>query len=136
MSGLDEQLNGLLAQVHKLVPSTEQKTAMTKAGASVYRDELEAATKAQHYSSHKDETYGHMADNITAVSTDIDGESNGNSVAGWNNPYHAANARRLNDGTIKYRGDHFVTNVQTSNAVREKVLKAELNVYKKFGGDS
>jgi len=48
------------------------------------------------------------------------------------NRYHAQNARRLNDGTKKYRADHFVTNVQNDSAVQTKVLLAEKEEYEKL----
>ena len=36
------------------------------------------------------------------------------------NRFHAQNARRLNDGTKKYKADHFVTKVQNDSTVQKK----------------
>lgn len=73
-----------------------------------------------------------MADGLAVQSTNVDGRKNGVSTVGWVNRYHAQNARRLNDGTKKYRADHFVTNVQNDSAVQTKVLLAEKEEYEKL----
>lgn len=109
--------------------TTDELTRITGAGAEVYKKELEEITRKKHYSSHKDEVYGHMADGISLIKTNIDGQKTGVSTVGWENSYHATNARRLNDGTIKYKADHFVTNTQQSPEVLKKVLLAEKEVY-------
>lgn len=116
MTALVEQLDDFMHQVDNLVPNTKEKSQITKAGAEVLKHQLRAVTLARHYSNHDDKAYGHMADHIDYVNTDEGGEVNGNSTVGWNNPYHAANARRLNDGTKFYTADHFVDNTRTSAA--------------------
>ena len=73
-----------------------------------------------------------MADSLTVQTSGVDGKKNGKSTVGWENRYHAQNARRLNDGTKKYQADHFVTNVQNSSEVREKVLLAEKEKYEEI----
>ena len=75
---------------------------------------------------------GHMADGLSVQSTNADGRKNGVATVGWKNNYHAQNARRLNDGTKKYRADHFVTNVQNDSTVQKKVLLAEKAEYEKL----
>ncbi|WP_311408374.1 HK97-gp10 family putative phage morphogenesis protein [Liquorilactobacillus uvarum] len=132
MAGLDDALNEFMRQVKEQAElSVEETQQVTKAGAEVYKDELYKATKEKHYSNHKDEKHGHMADSIISQDRDIDGDKNGKSTVGFDS-YHAQNARRLNDGTKKYKADHFVTNVQDSPEVQEKVLRAEYEVYKKI----
>lgn len=130
MADFSKQLDEYMKNIKKLVPNTETRSKMTRAGAEVYKDKLTKITKEKHYSSHKDEIYGHMADNISVNDTDIDGEHNGRSVVGWNNPFHAANARRLNDGTKYYPADHFVDNARRQST--EDVFKAEREVYEKY----
>lgn len=133
MVSLDGALDDWLKQVQKLANLTPKEQAkITKAGAEVFRQELEDATREKHYSSHKDPVYGHMADNVTLQAKNIDGRVTGVSTVGWENRYHATNARRLNDGTKKYTADHFVTNVQQSKKVLEKVLAAEKAEYEKL----
>lgn len=128
---LDETLNNWLNSVEDLVSmSSTEKAAITGAGAEVFRDELEAETNQKHRSNHDDKKYGHMADHISAQTKNVDGVLNGKSTVGWDNPYHAANARRLNDGTKKYQADHFVTNLRERDSVVEKVLLAEAALYK------
>lgn len=133
MTGLDSALNDWLDEVKQLTDLTPKEQAqVTKAGADVFKEELERETKKRHYSRHKNSVYGHMADNIAAQDKDIDGRTTGVSSVGWNNPYHASNARRLNDGTKKYKADHFVTNVQDSKEVQAKVLQAEKEAYERI----
>ncbi|ARU13855.1 tail component [Streptococcus phage P7573] len=133
MTGLDEALEGWLktvSSIGNLTPSEQSK--ITNAGAKVFKKELEKVTREKHYSKKKDLKYGHMADGLAVQSTNVDGRKNGAATVGWVNRYHAQNARRLNDGTKKYRADHFVTNVQNDSAVRDKVLLAEKEEYEKL----
>ncbi|MBU7475767.1 HK97 gp10 family phage protein, partial [Lactiplantibacillus pentosus] len=73
------QLESWLKDVHKLVPDEVEQERITKAGAKKLADNLTEVTKKKHYSSHKDKKYGHMADNISYNSNDIDGEHDGGS---------------------------------------------------------
>ena len=128
---LDEALNSWMNSVEDLASmSSVEKAAITGAGAEVFRDELEAETNQKHRSNHDDKKFGHMADHVSAQNKNVDGVMNGKSTVGWDNPYHAANARRLNDGTKKYQADHFVTNLRERDSVIEKVLLAEAALYK------
>ena len=133
-NGMDDFLEMWLKKV-KLI-STEltpkEQAKITKAGADVYMEKLRATTRAKHYSSHNDKTYGHAADHITLQAKDIDGKVTGVSSVGWDNSYHAMIMYWLNDGTRKLRGDHFITNLQQSEEVQEDVLKAEAAEYQKL----
>ncbi|MDA5537975.1 HK97 gp10 family phage protein [Streptococcus thermophilus] len=113
-----------------LTPSEQAK--ITNAGAKVFKKELEEVTREKHYSRKKNPKFGHMADGLAIQATNADGRKNGVSTVGWKNNYHAQNARRLNDGTKKYRSDHFVTNVQNDSTVQKKVLLAEKEQYEKL----
>lgn len=133
MVGLDEALESwlkIVASVGELTPAEQAK--ITTAGAKVFKKELECVTREKHYSNKKHLKYGHMADGLAVQSTNVDGRKNGVSTVGWVNSYHAQNARRLNDGTKKYRADHFVTNVQNDSAVQTKVLLAEKEEYERL----
>ena len=133
MTGLDEALEGWLktvASIGDLTPVEQAK--ITTAGAKVFKEELAEVTRQKHYSKKKNLKYGHMADGLAVQSTNVDGRKNGVATVGWVNRYHAQNARRLNDGTKKYRADHFVTNVQNDSAVQTKVLLAEKEEYEKL----
>lgn len=130
MVELGEALDQWLKQVEDVSNlTTAERAEITGAGAKVYKDKLEAVTNEKHRSNHDDKKYGHMADNITAHKTNIDGQRDGTSTVGWNNSYHAANARRLNNGTKKYHADHFVTNTQESAI--DDVLAAEAEAYRR-----
>lgn len=112
--------------------SIADQAKITQAGVEAFKDELAKATKEKHYSNKKDPKYGHMADSLSIQKTSVDGQRNGKSTVGWENRYHAQNARRLNDGTKKYQADHFVTKVQNDSAVQRKVLLAEKEEYDKI----
>nr|DAW46513.1 MAG TPA: type I neck protein [Caudoviricetes sp.] len=133
MVELDQALEEWLKTVQEIGDlSLAEQSKITQAGAEVFKDELAKATKEKHYSNHKDPKYGHMADSLSVQRTGVDGRKNGKSTVGWKNRFHAQNARRLNDGTKKYRADHFVTKVQNDSAVQKKVLLAEKAEYDKI----
>lgn len=128
-----DQLASWLKDVHKLVPNESEQEKITKAGAKKLADNLTEVTKKKHYSSHKDEKYGHMADNISYNSNDIDGEHDGSSIVGWTNKYHDMNAMRLNDGTKHIKADHFVD--QNLEDSQDDIFEAELKEYQKGDDD-
>ncbi|MCW8645707.1 HK97 gp10 family phage protein, partial [Streptococcus macedonicus] len=133
MVGFDDALEEWLKTVQNIGDLTlAEQSRITQAGAEVFKDELAKATKEEHYSRHKDPVYGHMADSLSIQKTGVDGQKNGKSTVGWENRYHAQNARRLNDGTKKYQADHFVTKVQNDSTVQKKVLLAEKEEYDKI----
>ncbi len=133
MVGFDDALEEWLKTVQNIGDLTlAEQSRITQAGAEVFKDELAKATKEEHYSKHKDPAYGHMADSLSVQKSSVDGIRNGKSTVGWENRFHAQNARRLNDGTKKYRADHFVTKVQNDSAVQRKVLLAEKEEYDKI----
>ena len=128
-----EQLESWLKDVHKLVPNEAEQERITTAGAKKLADNLTEVTRKKHYSSHKDEKYGHMADNISYNSNDIDGEHDGSSIVGWTNKYHDMNAMRLNDGTKHIKADHFVD--QNLEDSQDDIFEAELKEYQKGDDD-
>lgn len=133
MVELDQALEEWLKTVQEIGNlSLAEQSRITETGAEVFKDELAKATKEKHYSNHKDPKYGHMADSLSVQKTGVDGRKNGKSTVGWTNKYHAQNARRLNDGTKKYKADHFVTKVQNDSTVQKKVLLAEKAEYDKI----
>ncbi|MCC6117646.1 HK97 gp10 family phage protein [Lactiplantibacillus plantarum] len=130
---ITNQLASWLKDVHKLVPNEAEQERITKAGAKKLADNLTEVTRKKHYSSHKDKKYGHMADNISYQSTDIDGEHDGSSIVGWTNKFHDMNARRLNDGTKHIKADHFVDENLADS--QDDVFNAMLDEYKKGDND-
>ncbi|EQM54791.1 tail component protein [Lactiplantibacillus plantarum EGD-AQ4] len=127
------QLENWLKDVHKLVPNEAEQEKITKAGAKKLADNLTEVTRKKHYSNHKDEKYGHMADNISYNSNDIDGEHDGSSIVGWTNKYHDMNSMRLNDGTKHIKADHFVD--QNLADSQDDVFNAMLEEFKKGDDD-
>lgn len=138
---MDEFLKKWLKQVKDISTdlTPKEKERITSAGGQVFKDKLTQTTREKHYSNHNDRAYGHAADNIDLMKSDVDGDHNGNVTVGWNNHYHAMNMMRLNDGYKGYTADHFITNLIQDNDVSNAVLKAESEEYQKMikerGGD-
>ena len=138
---MDEFLKKWLKQVKDISTdlTPKEKERIASAGGQVFKDKLTQTTREKHYSNHNDRAYGHAADNIDLMKSDVDGDHNGNVTVGWNNHYHAMNMMRLNDGYKGYTADHFITNLIQDNDVSSAVLKAESEEYQKMikekGGD-
>lgn len=132
--GMDDFLQTWLNKVKKISTdlTPKQQAKITKAGADKYMELLRDETRSKHYSSHNDKVYGHAADHIVDMAKDVDGRTTGVSTIGWDNYYHAMNMYRINDGTKKMRGDHFITNLQQSEKVKDAVLRAESAEYQKL----
>lgn len=137
-SEMDDFLQAWLDKVKKVSSelTPEQQSQITKAGADVYMKRLRDVTNAKHRSSHHDKKYGHAADHITDQAANVDGKRTGVSTIGWDNHYHAMNMWRVNDGTRKMKGDHFITNLQQSQDTVEAVLNAESEEYQKLIDDA
>ncbi|WP_436669736.1 HK97 gp10 family phage protein [Lactiplantibacillus plantarum] len=128
-----DQLESWLKDVHKLVPNEAEQERITSAGAKKLAENLTEVTRKKHYSSHRDEKFGHMADNVSYQSTDVDGERNGSSIVGWTNKYHDMNAMRLNDGTRFIKADYFVDKNLADS--QDDVFNAMLEEFKKGDDD-
>lgn len=139
--GMDEFLQKWLKKVKKistdLTPKEQEK--ITAAGGKVFKEKLTQMTRQKHYSNHNDKKYGHAADHISIMNSDVDGDHNGAVTVGWDNHYHAMNMMRLNDGYKGYTADHFVTNLVQDSGISNEVLRAESEAYQqlldKNGGD-
>lgn len=112
----------------------DEQAKVTKAGAEVYRDILAETTLREHHTTMAHDNRKHLSDDIIVKATNVDGQKNGVSTVGWEDGMNATIARWLNDGTKKYTADHFVTNVQQSQDVLQKVLLAEKAEYDKIIG--
>lgn len=124
MDDFGKQLDEYMKNIKKLVPDTETRSKMTKAGADVYKNELIINTPR---TKHKDVKYGHLRDNITVQNTDMDGERNGVSAVRFGKKAYVA--RFLNDGTKKLEATHFVDNARRRST--RDIFKAEQEVYEK-----
>lgn len=124
MDDFGKQLDEYMKNIKKLVPDTETRSKMTKAGADVYKNELIINTPR---TKHKDVKYSHLRDNITVQNTDMDGERNGVSAVGFGKKAYVA--RFLNDGTKKLEATHFVDNARRRST--RDIFKAEQEVYEK-----
>lgn len=116
--------------------SEADRLDINMAGADVFEKALRDETNAKHRSTHKDAAWGHAADGIgkyapKGANKDV-GVKLGSFVVGWKNRYHAMNMLRLNDGTKKIVGDHFVTNLRQNSTVRSEMLKAERERYEEI----
>lgn len=136
---MDEALDQWLKQVSKAAQlSIKDQEKITKSGADVLADKLQEATKEKHPDTKGDGgKYGHLSEDISSATGDVDHDHNGKSTAGFGSK--AFIARFLNDGTKKIHGDHFVDNARTD--AKDAVFAAEAEEYKKIiaklngGGD-
>lgn len=134
---LDDAINKWIKKVKNASELSEaDRLDINLAGAQVFEKALRDETNAKHRSTHKDESFGHAADNIgkyapKGLSKDS-GVKFGSFIVGWKNRYHAMNMLRLNDGTKKIVGDHFVTNLRQNSTVRSEMLKAEKERYEEI----
>ena len=131
---MDEFLQQWLKKVKmistELTPKEQEK--ITLAGGKVFQEELEKVNRQKHYSNHNDKKYGHAADHIDVMNSDVDGDHNGAVTVGWKNRYHAMNMMRLNDGYKGYTADHFLTNLIQDSNVSNAVLKAQSEAYQRL----
>lgn len=129
MASLDEALDEWLKQVGKVANmSYSDQAKITSAGAEVMADKYREATEAKHPNVGKPGKYGHLSDDISSQSKNVDGELDGTSTAGFTQKEFVA--RFLNDGTKFIQGDHFVDDARA--AAQTEVLKAEAEEYKKL----
>lgn len=135
---MSEALDEWLKQVSKAAQlSIKDQEKITKAGADVLAEKLQEATKEKHPDTKgSGGKYGHLSEDISASTGDVDGEHNGKSVTGFGDK--AFIARFLNDGTKKLRGDHFVDDARDD--AKDAVFEAEAEEYKAIiaklnGGD-
>lgn len=131
---LDDAINKWIKKVKSASELSEaDRLDINMAGADVFEKALRDETNSKHRSSHKDAAWGHAADNIgkyapKGANKDA-GVKLGSFIVGWKNRYHSMNMLRLNDGTKKIVGDHFVTNLRQNSTVRSEMLKAEKERY-------
>lgn len=134
---LDDAINKWIKKVKNASELSEaDRLDINMAGADVFEKALRDETNAKHRSSHKDAAWGHAADGIgkyalKGLSKDS-GVKLGSFIVGWKNRYHSMNMLRLNDGTKKIVGDHFVTNLRQNSTVRSEMLKAEQERYEEI----
>lgn len=133
----NEQLAAYQKELQKLVPTKRQEAEITNAGAKVLKDAYYDATKDKHYDASREVgKMKHLADTVTSVNTDIDGDQTGASTVGFEvTPQnHARIARFLNDGTRYIKGDHFIDRAITDH--KDEALLVQAEMYRKLtGGD-
>ncbi|KRM25918.1 HK97 gp10 family phage protein [Schleiferilactobacillus harbinensis] len=124
---MDVALDQWLKQVSKAAQlSITDQEKITKAGADVLATKLTEATKEKHPDTKGDGgKYGHLSADTRSAASDIDGDHNGKSTAGFGSKAYIAGF--LNDGTKKLRGDHFVDNAR--NDAKDAVFAAEQAEY-------
>lgn len=140
-NNFEGQIMDFLHKVKKLNPDKETRAKMTKAGAKVLNDKLQQVARTKHYDPkhyvgkhYRDKNVKHLADSVTFVGNNINGDKDGSSLVGFqgvkeSGVNHARIARFLNDGTKKMRGDHFVEHTRKDNAAA--IFKANAEVYRR-----
>lgn len=130
MDGLEKWYKSVEKSTSKM--SNPDRWSIEDSVATVFMKHLQEVTSAKHRSTHNDGSYGHAADNIS-MSHDKSGSGyyqDSNHVrVGWKKRYHAMNMMRVNDGTKKIIGDHFVDNLREDPAVQQEMLEAAKKAY-------
>lgn len=140
VNGLGDALDIFVKQLEKnLHLNTIEKESITREGGAVFRDDLRKVTNERHRSNHRDETYGHAADHITMYSPH-GGDSKygtliGDTLVGWDNPFHAENMMHINDGTCWITADPFITNLRNDPTVRGEMYDKMAERYKAIMSD-
>ena len=85
MAEMDEFLENWLKKVKAisidLTPKDQEK--ITAEGGKVFEEKLTQITRQKHYSNHDDKKYGHAADHIAVMNSDVDGDHNGAVTVDW-----------------------------------------------------
>lgn len=134
--------------------SVEDKAAITKAEADIFKEELEKVTKKKHYRHRRTGQNPHLSDSVLMQNKNIDGMKDGSSVVGWDYTksrvghliengtkfpmYTKKGHKYKNGGQVAVNGDHFVRDLRNDKAVHEKMVQAGAKKYreiiKKRGG--
>lgn len=105
---LDEQIKSWYENVVKTSQLTiKEQAQITKAAADAGAEVLKKETREKHYRDRKTGSDPHLADSIYAEAKNVDGNSDGTSIMGFDTK-KAYIARFLNDGTKHNKADHFV----------------------------
>lgn len=134
--------------------SVEDKAAITKAQASVFKQALKEEVKSKHYRDRVTGESPHLADTVISQNKSVDGFKNGTSTVGWNKdkayianflengtkfPMYSRKGRKFKRaGQVAVRADHFVRNLRNDPVLHERMLLAGASKYaqiiKKRGG--
>lgn len=128
--------------------SVKDKAKITKAGAEVFKKELEAEYMANHYRHRKTGENPHLADSIISQNTNIDGRKTGDSTVGWSKDkayianfiengtrfpmYSKKGHQYKHGGQVAINGDKAVERLRNDPRVIEKMRKAEALEYQKI----
>lgn len=150
MDSLEDILNSFVQEVedNTINLPIEDKAKITKAGAEIFKAELETVTRDKHYRERKTGKKPHLADSVLIDNKNIDNIKDGSSVVGWD--YSQSRVGHLIENGTKYpmftkRGykykhagevhvhaDHFVRDLRESPDVQAKMLEAESQEYAKI----
>jgi len=156
MAGFEEELLSLVDQMNATVDlSIEEKEAIAKAGADVFKRDLENTVKSRHYRIRKTGRNPHLAKSIRIKSGNRDGKRYGAVTVGWNNrKAHIANMieggtrvpmvkrappnkkgkpivkyRLAKGGQVAVRRDPFVSEVQSDPATNKNMVEKMSGIY-------
>nr|WP_242328030.1 HK97 gp10 family phage protein [Lactococcus lactis] len=136
--------------------SVEDKARITKAGAKVFKEVLQAEVKKRHYRDRKTGEDPHLADGIVIKNKNIDGVKDGTSTVGWEKSTTKGTrtkgyiAHIINDGSrfpqfttasgrkykkageVAVRADHFIEETRNNPAVKKAILEAEAKALRRI----
>lgn len=147
---LEQALQQIVDQAKEV--STElpikDKAKITKAGAKVFKRELEQTYHNKHYRNRKTGENPHLADTVLMQNTNIDGRRTGNSTVGWGKDkayianflengtryplYTSKGHAHKNGGEVAINGDKTIDKLRHDPRVRQMIAEAEAKEYRKI----
>ena len=128
--------------------SVKDKQKITKAGADVFKKELEREYTDNHYRDRKTGENPHLADSIISQNTNVDGKRTGDSTVGWTKdkayianfiengsrfPMYSSKGHKFkHGGQTAINGDKAVERLRNDSRVIEKMREAEAKAYQKI----
>ena len=147
---LEDILNAFVADAEAVSTqmTVEDKAKVTKAGAEVFAEAVEAEYKANHYRHRETGENPHLADSVIVQNSNVDGMKTGESTVGFSKdkayianfiengtkrPMYTSKGRKYkNGGQVLINADHTIDNLRNSPELQAKMLQAQAEAYKKI----
>lgn len=144
---LEDILNQIVDEAESISSkmSIEDRAAITKAEAQVFKQALKEKTRAKHYRSRVTGESVHLADSIISQNRSVDGFKNGHSAVGWSEdkayianfiengtkfPMYSKKGRKFkHPGQVAVTADHFVRDLRDDPVLKNRMLQAGAKKY-------
>lgn len=153
----EEALNEIVDNAEKASTkmTVDDKAKITRAEASVFKNELEHVVEEKHYRDRITGKDPHLANTVILQNRNVDGMKNGASTVGWSKdkayianfiengtkfPMYSRKGRKYRKGgQVAVHADHFVRKLRDDPALHDRMVRAGAAEYRKIikkrGGD-